>query len=110
MEDRPHPGEVVLVTRQVYYPASEPDWAVPPGETLLETMQETDATPADMARRTGLDVTRINLLSSGGTELTEDDAARLEEGTGIPARLWLRMEANYRAALIRAEAKAEAVD
>ena len=77
-----------------FYPC-RPDYAVPPGETLRDTLEALEMTPADLARRTGLSIKYIIQLVQGEVALTPDTALILEHATGVPARVWNSLEANY---------------
>lgn len=79
----------------------KPDWAVPPGETLLEWLCER------FEKESGIDVTTLERLIRGETELTDSIAAKLYAATGIPIRLWINLEKDYREHLNR---KIEEVD
>lgn len=83
------------------FPAIEPDHAVPPGETLRELIDELGMTQAELARRAQLSSKHINQLIQGVVPLSADVATRLELVTGMPARLWNRLEADYQSALER---------
>lgn len=90
-------GEVV---REVF-PASVPDYAPPPGETLRELLDEQGMTQAELARRAGLSPKHVNQLIQGVVPLSAEIAARLELVTGMPARLWNRLEADYQSIVTR---------
>jgi addiction module HigA family antidote len=76
------------------------DWTVRPGEILREWMEEIGlsvrATAISCAR---MPVERLERILDGRRRITKDDAMRLQVGTGIPAGLWVKMEARYRADL-----------
>jgi HTH-type transcriptional regulator/antitoxin HigA len=76
--------------------AYRPDYAVPPGETLRDTLDALDMSQADLARRTGLSAKHINQIVQGVAALSPETALALEHVTGVPARLWNALEANYR--------------
>jgi HTH-type transcriptional regulator/antitoxin HigA len=78
-----------------------PDYAVPPGETLRETLEALDMSQRELAERTGLSTKTINQIVGGGAPLTQDTALKLEQATGVPARMWNNLEANYRERLAR---------
>jgi addiction module HigA family antidote len=86
-----------------------PDYAVPPGETLAETMEHLGMSRSDLAQRSGLSGPQIDALLSGEGALTRPLAARLEVALGVPARIWLGLERNYREALARLSAQDPAV-
>jgi HTH-type transcriptional regulator/antitoxin HigA len=73
----------------------EPDYAVPPGQTLQETIDSQGIDQRELAVRTGLSAKHINQVIKGAAPLTHDTAIRLERVTGIPARMWNNLEANY---------------
>jgi HTH-type transcriptional regulator / antitoxin HigA len=79
----------------------EADYATPPGETLRELLEEQGLTQRDLARRADLSPKHVNRLLQGLVPLSADVAQRLEHVTGTPARLWNRLEANYRSDLAR---------
>jgi HTH-type transcriptional regulator/antitoxin HigA len=87
------------------YPLGDTDWAVPPGETLLELLEERGMSQRDLARRTGLSPKHVNKLLHGLVPLSADVAVRLERVTGLPANFWNRREANYRSDLERIRSK-----
>ena len=89
----------------------EPDYAVPPGETLLEALEEAGLTQPELAQRAQLSSKHVSRLANGHVALTPDVAMRLERVLGISARFWNAREADYRARLARlAEAEATAAD
>src|SRR5258708_4450597 len=77
------------------------DYATPPGETLRELLEEREMSQRDLARGAGLSPKHVNRLLQGLVPLSPDVAQRLEHVTGTPARLWNRLEANYRSDLER---------
>src|SRR5262245_37609887 len=74
----------------------KPDYAVPPGQTLQETIDEFGIDQRELALRTGLSAKHINLVIKGTAPITHDTAIRLERVTGIPARMWNNLEAKFR--------------
>jgi plasmid maintenance system antidote protein VapI len=83
------------------YPAGQSDYAVPPGETLAEMMEGYPGRPAEVAGRLGLTEQELEALLTGDLPITGDLAARLGDETGMSTRMWLALEADYRAALTR---------
>ncbi len=78
-----------------------PDYAVPPGETLEEALGELGMSQSEFARRTGRPEKTVNEIVKGKAAITAETATQFERVTGIEARLWLKLEADYRAALAR---------
>lgn len=77
----------------------KPDYAVPPGETLLERLSSLGMSQAELSRRTGLHVKTINEIIKGKAPISIETSLMLERVTGIPAHLWNNLERNYRAKL-----------
>lgn len=81
--------------------AFEPDYAVPPGETLRETLESIGMTQADLARRAELSTKHVNQIIQGEAPITPETAVALERVTRVPARIWNGLEANFQAQRIR---------
>ena len=78
-----------------------PDWVSPPGDTILDLMEERDWTQVELARRLGFSAKHLNQLVKGKVSLTEDTALRLERVLGSTANFWLSRETKYREHLAR---------
>jgi HTH-type transcriptional regulator / antitoxin HigA len=79
----------------------DPDWTLAPAALLREWLEERGHTRGSLARAAGRGETDIKagLLTDdvlAKRPLGTAHAEMLERGTGIPARLWLSYEANYR--------------
>lgn len=81
--------------------AFEPDYAVPPGKTLQETMESLDMGQKELAARTGLTVQSLIRIMKGEQPITYETANRLELATGVPASLWNNLEARYQEQLAK---------
>jgi addiction module HigA family antidote len=73
----------------------KPDYSVPPGETLNEVLFERGMSQSELARRAGLSVKHVNQISQGLAAISVDTALRFEAVTGIPARVWTNLDADY---------------
>ena len=73
----------------------------PPGETILEVLEERGWSQADLAERMGYTRKHINQLIKGAAGITEEAALKLERVLGSTAGFWLNREAQYREALAR---------
>ena len=73
-----------------------PDWVSPPGDTIVDLMEERDWSQIDLARRLGFSAKHLNQLIKGKASLTDDTALRLERVLGSTANFWLNREAKYR--------------
>ncbi len=78
-----------------------PDYAIPPGATLLETMEALGMTQREFAERTDLTVQTLNRIFKGEQPITFETANRLELVTGTPASFWNSLEAQYRELLTK---------
>jgi plasmid maintenance system antidote protein VapI len=79
-----------------------PDIVYPPGETLLELLEERNLPLSELARLSGIDETVLVKIARGSLPVTMELAQRLEQGTQVPATFWLNLEHNYREHLKRA--------
>lgn len=80
-----------------------PGYAVPPGETLLETIDTLGMSQADLAQRMGRPLKTINEIIKGKAAITANTALQLERIFRIPASFWNTAERNYRESLARIE-------
>lgn len=82
----------------------QPNWAVPPGEILLEALQERSMSQSELARRMNRPVKTINEIVNGKAAITPETAIQLERVVGINARVWNALEVAYREHLAREHA------
>lgn len=80
-----------------------PDWAVVPGEILLEALQDRGMTQAELAQRMARPPKTINEIIKGKAAITAETAIQLEQTLGISARFWTNLEATFREAMARQE-------
>ena len=85
------------MSRTVY--PFEPDYVVAPGETLRETLEAMGKTQIDLAHALKMQPKLVNEIMDGVALLTDTIARKLEIFTGVPARMWINLEANYRRGL-----------
>lgn len=81
-----------------------PDWVSPPGDTILDLIDERGWTQTELARRLGYTEKHISQLINGKVPLTDEAALRLEPVLGSTAGFWLAREAKYREHCARLEA------
>jgi HTH-type transcriptional regulator/antitoxin HigA len=72
------------------------DLAIPPGDTLAETIEALGMSQTELARRAGRPVQAINEIIQGRKEITPETALEFERVLGVPAHVWVRLEADYR--------------
>jgi HTH-type transcriptional regulator / antitoxin HigA len=80
-----------------------PDVVSPPGETLLEILEDRGMSQAELAERMGRPKKTINEIIKGKTALTPETAIQLERVLGSPASFWNNRERNFRDWLARQE-------
>jgi HTH-type transcriptional regulator / antitoxin HigA len=91
----------MLTAKKLY--GFEPDFAVSPGETLKEVMASLNMAQKELAIRTGLTVQSLNRIFKGDQPISYETANKLELATGVPARMWNNLEAQYREQLAKAK-------
>jgi len=94
--------KMVKAKRQHRY---EPDYAVAPGETLRDTLESLGMSQKNLAKRTGLTVQTVSRILGGDQPITFETANKLEMVTGVPARMWNKLEMKYREQLSKIEEK-----
>lgn len=85
-----------------------PDYAIPPGDTLKETLESKGMSQADLAVRTGMADKTVSQIINGLAAISYEVADKLEMATGVPASFWNRLELGYREALTKASAREKA--
>jgi HTH-type transcriptional regulator / antitoxin HigA len=73
-----------------------PQWIVPPGEVLVEALEERGMTQAELGRRMARPLKTISEIATGKAAITPETAIQLERALGITAAMWLGLEARYR--------------
>lgn len=82
-----------------------PDWVSPPGETILDLVEERDWSQAELASRLGISAKHLNQLIKGKVALTFETAIRLERVLGSTVGFWISRESRYREHLARIESE-----
>lgn len=78
-----------------------PDYVSPPGETLLETIEELGISQDDLAKRINITKKEVDEIIAGKAAITTELALQLDQVLGILASFWNNRERNYRDALAR---------
>lgn len=78
-----------------------PDWVSPPGDTILDFLEERGWKQTDLAKRTGYTTKHISQLINGKAPITDETAIKLERVVGSTAQFWLSREVQYREGLVR---------
>jgi addiction module HigA family antidote len=78
-----------------------PNYAVPPGETLGETLNALGMTQAELGRRTGQSHKLIKEIVSGKKAISAEMAFKLDHVLKVPASFWINLEKNYQKTITR---------
>jgi HTH-type transcriptional regulator/antitoxin HigA len=73
----------------------KPDYAVHPGGTLKEVLDEAGLSQADLARSIGISQKHISRVITGKAGIGPDLALRLERELRVDATFWARYQAAY---------------
>ena len=79
------------------------DAGICPGETLKAELVARGISQRNLAKSMGRPPGAINAIVSGRKAITPQTALELEQALGVPAHVWVRLEADYRLALERAK-------
>jgi len=66
-----------------------------PGVLLREVLTKRNLSQAALARSSGLTQKHISRIVTGQSGVGTDAAVALEAALGVPARRWIRMQADY---------------
>jgi HTH-type transcriptional regulator / antitoxin HigA len=80
-----------------------PDYAIPPGETLADLLEERDMTQTELAQRLGVSPKHINQVINGAASISAELALGLEKVFSVSAGFWLSRESLYQASVARRE-------
>ena len=81
--------------------STPPDYALLPGETVLELLEARGITQSQLAERTGRPKKTINEIIKGKAAITPETALQFERVLGVPASFFNSLEQQYRATLAR---------
>jgi len=79
----------------------QPDYAMHPGETLREKLEELQMTPNEFAIRTSKPIKTISNIMTGKSSITFEMAVQFEKVLNISANFWTKKQANYNAFLAK---------
>lgn len=78
-----------------------PNWAIPPGTTIYDLMQERGQSIGEFATAMGNSVQQAEKLLNGSISITEQIASDLADVIGGSSKFWLNREAQFRESLER---------
>jgi len=87
-----------------YTEAVAPDWISPPGDTILDFIEERDWTQKKLSQRLGCSDKHINQLINGKSAISDEMAFKLERVVGGSSGFWMSREAKYRESLAKIDA------
>ena len=87
-----------------------PDWTSPPGDTIVDILEERDVSVSEFARQIGSTFGDAQELLHGRLMITLDTARRLERAIGGSAEFWMLRETQYRTDLDRVGAEQQRHD
>lgn len=85
----------------------ETNYAIHPGVTLREKLEELKITPKEFAVRTGKPIKTISNVLNGKSSITPEMAVQFEKVLKIPASFWMAKQANYNEYIAREKEKEE---
>jgi HTH-type transcriptional regulator/antitoxin HigA len=68
---------------------------LPPGRFLVEILNATGRTQVDLARSTEMSTKHVSQIVTGKVPISVSVARELQRTTGVPARVWLALEAQW---------------
>lgn len=84
-------------------------YPIPPGETLIEILNERGISQSELAKRLNRPVKFVNELVKGKTSLIPETAIQLEKVLGIESTFWNNLESIYQDALERKKRQREII-
>jgi len=85
----------------------ETNYAIHPGVTLREKLEELKITPKEFAIRTGKPIKTISNVLNRKSSITPEMAVQFEKVLKIPASFWMAKQANYNEYVAREKEKKE---
>jgi len=79
----------------------QPDYANPPGRTIVRLLAEHDMTQTQLARRLGVSLKHVNQVVKGNASVSSELAVGLERVLGPSVEYWMTREATFQADRVR---------
>lgn len=79
----------------------QPDYAVPPAETMIEVLKDKGLTLEQVSEQTHIPLDLLEEVSKANAPIDTSVADALQQMTGINHRFWLKLESNYQETLYR---------
>lgn len=84
-----------------------PNYAVPPGDVLLEELEALGMSQVELHQRTGINKKTLNQIIKGKAPITPETALKFERVLHVPARLWNNLERQYQEDQTRLAARSD---
>jgi addiction module HigA family antidote len=81
----------------------KPNYAVPPGETLKEILEEREWSVQDFSAISWIPISFIEGILNGDKSIEQDIANKIDKSTGISHNFWLNLQRNYDQTIKRLE-------
>lgn len=82
-----------------------PDWISPPGETIVELLDESGLSIEELSRKIGLSSRKSQQLLDGELTICQSLASKLESTLKVSSRFWLSRDSQYQSFKKQLEAK-----
>lgn len=79
----------------------QPNYAVPPAETMLEVLESRGMTLHDFSESSGIETAQLEAIVATTGSIDQHVADELEKATGVVSTFWVNLENNYRNTLER---------
>ncbi|MBQ9812791.1 MAG: helix-turn-helix domain-containing protein [Thermoguttaceae bacterium] len=77
------------------YYSGEPDYAVAPGEILLDLLEDRGVSQVEFARLIDLSENEVEAIVNGETELSYEVARKIEQALDVPASTLMNLEESW---------------
>jgi HTH-type transcriptional regulator/antitoxin HigA len=81
----------------------QPNVVSPPGETLLDILEERGMSQAELSRRMGRPKKTINEIIQGKAAITHDTSLQLEKVLSVPSHFWINRQQHFDQYIARIE-------
>lgn len=97
-------------TKRIYAPYELiPSTPIHPGEMIKDELQARGISQKKFAEIIGVSQTVLNEVLNGKRPVTTEYALKIEAATGIPAYIWVNMQAAYNMQIARRDTRLSAV-
>ncbi|MET3896980.1 HTH-type transcriptional regulator/antitoxin HigA [Devosia sp. UYZn731] len=86
---------------------TDPNWASPPGDTIVRIMKNREIGASDLADALGMSAADFDMLLDGRRRLSQSEADVLAENLGSTPRFWLARDKSYVVEMARLDQQGE---